>query len=188
MGKVEIAGYSVTVARVVRDDLAWVQIPIARQNKNNIILIMAKNNLRELREFEASINKNLYILCAILTVVTMSTILIEFFSRGEFPNLKIDIFYLGILFIYSLHKELIRLMGKNNINHHGEYFVYAWIILTVILYLINFATKDYFTASPTNQQNAVLSDASLITLEIMVVFIITRCIKIIRSTFVIKEE
>ena len=26
-----VTGYSVVVARVVRDDLAWVQIPIARQ-------------------------------------------------------------------------------------------------------------------------------------------------------------
>ena len=141
-----------------------------------------------MREIEATINRNLYVLCVVLTFMTMAVVLLGFFSRGEFPNFKIDIFYLGVLLIYSLHKELIRLMGKKNFRHHGEYFVYAWVILTSTLYFVNFITKDYYISSPTFQQNTVLSDISLLTLEVMFVFVITRIIKIIRVSYTLKKR
>ena len=138
---------------------------------------------KELRDVEALINKNLYLLCTILTLLTMAAILLEFFSRGAFPDFRIDVFYIGILVIYSLHKELIRLMGKKHFHHHGEYFVYAWVFLTVALYLINFFTKGYFTSSSSYQQNTVLTDASLLTLEVMGVFIISRAFKLAKILF-----
>ena len=118
----------------------------------------------------------------------MATILVEFFSRGEFPNFKIDIFYLGVLLIYSAHKELVRLMGKKNFWHHGEYFVYAWVIITIFLYLVNFISKGYYASSALGYQNTVLTDASLLTLQVMVVFIISRVFKIARASFEIRKK
>ena len=144
--------------------------------------------IKAIRKAESVINRNLYLLCSILTVLTMATIFVEFFSRGAFPDFKIDFFYLGVLLIYSAHKELVRLMGKKNFWHHGEYFVYIWVAITIALYLINFLTKGYYTFSPTNQQNTVLFDTSLLTLEVMGVFIISRALKIFRASFEIKNK
>ncbi len=142
--------------------------------------------LKRIRTIEATISRNLYLLCAILTLLTMVVFSVEFFSRGEFPNLKIDILYIGVLLIYSLHKEMIRLMGKKNFRHHGEYFVYAWIIITASFYLTNFLTKNYFTSG--QSQSTILSNMSIITLEVMSVFIITRAFKIIRVAFILKKR
>jgi hypothetical protein len=151
---------------------------------------MDKNNrqIKELRKVESIINRNLYLLCSALTLLTMIVFLVEFFSRGAFPNFRINIFYLGVLLIYSAHKELIRLMGKKNFWHHGEYFVYSWVAITIVLYLVNFLTKGYYTYSPTNQQSTVLTDVSLITLQVMGVFILSRAFKIIRVSYELKNK
>ena len=144
--------------------------------------------LKQIRKVESAINRNLYLLCSILTLLTMAVIFVEFFSRGAFPNFRIDIFYLGVLLIYSAHKELIRLMGKKNFWHHGEYFVYMWVVITIVLYLINFITKGYYTLSATNQQSTVLADTSFLTLEVMGVFIISRALKIARVFLEAKQK
>jgi hypothetical protein len=141
--------------------------------------------IKEIRKFESVINRNLYFFCSLLTLLTMATLLVEFFSRGDFPNFKIDIFYLGVLILYSAHKELIRLLGKKNFWHSGEYFVYAWVAITMGLYVVDFLTKGYYTA---NQRDTVLMDATLITLEVMAVFIISRLFKLARAVYEIKHK
>jgi hypothetical protein len=140
--------------------------------------------LKKVREIEATINRNLYIISMGLTLMTMAIVSTEFFSRGEFPNFNIDIFYLGVLIVYSLHKEIIRLMGKKNFRHHGEYFVYAWVVLTAGLYFVNFATKNYFVS----QQSSILTDISMLTLEVMFVFIVTRVMKMLRVSYTIQKR
>ena len=67
--------------------------------------------------------------------------LAEFFSRGAFAPTKIELFYLGVLVIYSLHKEMVRWLGERKVERQGECFVYIWVGLTTALYLINFFTN-----------------------------------------------
>ncbi|MBU4205054.1 hypothetical protein KKH26_02680 [Patescibacteria group bacterium] len=105
----------------------------------------AKSDLKEIRETETALNRNLYLICGFITLVTMGMIVIEFFSRGQFFPNHISLFYLGILIIYALHKELVRWLGRRKIERQGEYFVYAWIVLVTFLYIINFVSKDYYT-------------------------------------------
>jgi len=138
------------------------------------------SEIKKAREEEAGLSKNLYLLCTFVTLVTMALIVIEFFSRGVFFPNHMDLFYIGILAIYSLHKELIRWLGQRKIERQGEYFVYAWVILTTILYIVNFASEDYYITLPQGGPNGVLRDVSVLTLEVLVVFIFTRCLKIVR--------
>jgi len=165
----------------LREGADWVQFPAPRQSKN---MENKSQELKKVREIEARINRNLYVISMMLTLMTMAIVLTEFFSKGEFPNFNVDIFYLGVLVVYSLHKEIVRLMGKKTFRHHGEYFVYAWVILTGCLYLVNFSTKNYFVS----EQSTVLTDLSMLTLEVMFVFAITRIIKILRISYTLKRK
>ena len=139
-----------------------------------------KKEIKNLRKIEGRINRNLYAICAVVTILTMTTILVEFFTRGDFMPANIELFYLGVLVIYSLHKELLRLLGKKSVSRQGEYFVYAWIFLTAILYLVNFLMKGYYTNLSTGEQLTILKDLSVLTIEVLAVFIFTRSLKILK--------
>ncbi len=130
------------------------------------------------------INKNLYLICGIITVAIMIMISVDFFSRGIFSSAKMSLFYLGVLLIYSLHKEIIRWLGERQIERQGEYFVYGWIGLTILLYIINFLSKDYFSYSIQGGPVIVLRDVSMLTLQVLAVFIFTRCLKILKILLV----
>lgn len=132
------------------------------------------------------ISRNLFIICAFITVVAMAMSVIEFFSRGTFFPTNINLFYLGVLAIYSLHKELVRWLGHSKIERQGEYFVYAWVILTTTLYIINFASKDFYSYLVQGGPSGDLRDIAILTLEVLAIFILTRCLKIFR--IVIKER
>lgn len=117
-----------------------------------------------------------------VTVVAIGMMLIAFFTRGVFPPTGIGIFYVGVLLIYALHKEALRWMGEHDLERgerKGEYFVYAWITLTTFLYLINFLAKDYFRFDDQANQLTALSEVTVTSLEVGVVFIFTRIIKTI---------
>lgn len=120
---------------------------------------------------ETRINSKLFIICAVVTFVTMAMILADFFTHGFFSGIKINFFYLGVLLIYSLHKELVRWLGENKMERQGEYFVYSWILLTTVLFVINFLTHEQF---------ASVQDSTLITLEVLAVFIFTRFLKLLK--------
>ncbi|MBU3934892.1 hypothetical protein KKC00_02960 [Patescibacteria group bacterium] len=137
-----------------------------------------KFNLKQIINTEASFNFNLYILCGFITLVTMAMIVTEFFSRGQFFPNHISFFYLGILVIYALHKELVRWLGRRKIERQGEYFVYAWILLTTFLYIINFVSKDYYVHLVRGGPSSALRDVSILTLEVLAVFILTRGLKV----------
>jgi len=112
----------------------------------------------------------------------MVMMLIEFLSRGSFFPSNISIFYLGVLAIYSIHKELLRWLGKRKIERQGEIFVYAWIILTAALYVINFAYNGHFNTMANGTELTTLRDLSILSLEVLGIFILTRCLKILRYT------
>lgn len=122
----------------------------------------------------------MFLICAGVTLIAMVMTVIEFFTRGAFPPARIGLFYMGVLVIYSLHKEMVRWLGQSKVERQGEYFVYAWIGLTTLLYLINFLSKDYFVFSPLGEKMPVLRDASIITLEVLTIFILTRIMKLMR--------
>jgi hypothetical protein len=137
-------------------------------------------DLQKLKKAESAINKNLYWLSALLTFLSMAVVLVEFFSRGLFPEFNINILYVGILLLYSLHKELLHMLHEKTGKRHGEYFVYGWVILTATLYVINFFTRGYFTNTPNNN---VLIETSFLTLEIMAIFILSRATKVLRAYY-----
>lgn len=138
------------------------------------------DRLKKLKEIERKINKNLYLICGVITIITMAMMAIEFFSLGAFLSTKIDLFYLGVLLIYSLHKEALRWLGDNKAERQGEYFVYGWIGLTTLLYVVNFLSKDYFSYSIYGTPLTVLNEISILTLEVFAIFILTRGSKLIK--------
>lgn len=142
---------------------------------------MAKDSAaKKLRGAEAKINQNLYLICGGITVLTMIMLAFEFFSRCDFPSTKIPMFYLGILIIYSLHKELVRWLGERRAERQGEYFVYAWVIFTSLLYIVSFSSKQYFTSPQKGGCDTALITACVITLEVLAVFLVTRASKFIK--------
>ncbi|TET84180.1 MAG: hypothetical protein E3J36_02125 [Candidatus Nealsonbacteria bacterium] len=141
---------------------------------------ISEEKLRKIRTIEFAINKHLFLICAAITLIVMLMAIIEFFSRGTFPPSKIGFFYVGVLFIYSVHKEMLRWLEEKKIERQGEYFLYSWIGLTAILYIINFLTKDYFNYSPEGVPLETLKEVSVITLQVAGIFLFTRLSKVIK--------
>lgn len=139
-----------------------------------------RNELKKVRKIEAKISRNLFLICGGVTLITMLMISLEFFTCGFFSVVRIEFFYLGVLLIYSLHKEFLRWFGEDRVERQGEYFVYAWIGLTTLLYVINFLTNSSFSYVAHCDTSGTLKDATLITLEVLAVFIFTRLLKVIR--------
>lgn len=140
---------------------------------------ITQEELNKIRDIEFSINKNLYLASGFITIVTMAMALVEFFGRGSFPPPGINFFYIGVVFLYSVHKEMLRWLEEKRTDRHGEIFVYSWIALTVILYVVDFAKKGYYTHSPLGLTLNSLSGVTLTTLEVCGIFIITKLSKVI---------
>ena len=141
--------------------------------------IMKQNQrFQHIKTIESGINRHLFIICAIVTIVVMAMTLIDFFTRGNLFTVQIAPFYLGVLVIYSLHKEIVRWLGQREAERQGEAFVYIWIVLTTTLYVINFATKNYFSVTPEGLSINTLQSATILTLEVLAIFIATRFLKI----------
>ena len=145
-----------------------------------------EENLRKVREIEFTINKHLFLICSVITLIAMTMVTAEFFSRGTFPPSRIGFFYISVLFVYSIHKEMLRWLGEKKIERQGEYFLYSWIGLTVILYIINFLTRDYFCYSSEGISTEALKAVSIITLEVAAIFLFARLSKVIR--FILEKE
>jgi hypothetical protein len=112
----------------------------------------------------------------------MTLMTVNFFSRGSFSPTKIGFFYLSVVLIYSLHKEFIRWLGDKKSKRQGEYFVYAWIILTTVLYVINFFNNNYFDYSKEGYAVSTLADVAYTTMEVLIIFVVTRIMKIVFMT------
>lgn len=125
------------------------------------------------------INNILFRLCLFITIVAMAMMLVGFFTKGTFPPAKIGTFYLVVLLLYSAHKEAFRWIeekGSQQQQRNGEYFVYAWIVITVVLYLVNFLTRGYFNY-PLGIDSPALSEITFTTIEVCGVFILTQLSK-----------
>jgi len=141
---------------------------------------ITEEKLAKIRKIEFSINKHLFRICAAITLIAMVMVTIEFFTRGAFPPSRIGFLYIGILFIYSIHKEMLRWLEEKKIERQGEYFLYSWIALALLLYLVNFLTKDYFSYSTEGMRVESLREVSVITVEVGAIFLITRLSKIVK--------
>ena len=139
-----------------------------------------EEELKNLRKIEIAINKNLFVMCSVITLIVMIIVVIEFFSIGSFPPSGINFFYISILFLYTIHKEILRWLEKKEIQRQGEYFVYAWIALVIILYIVNFFTKNYFNYSPKGIPVGSIENTTLISLEVFAIFIFTRISKAVK--------
>jgi hypothetical protein len=135
--------------------------------------------IKEVRKMESKINNNLFLICSFVTLATMVLMAVNFFSRGSFLPAKIGFFYLAVVLIYSLHKEFVRWLGEKKSRRQGEYFVYAWIILTTILYIVNFFSNDLYSFSKEGYAVSTLADISYTTIEVLGIFVITRVMKML---------
>ncbi|MEI7424731.1 MAG: hypothetical protein WCK10_01275 [Candidatus Staskawiczbacteria bacterium] len=134
--------------------------------------------IKEVRAVETIISGNLFAVCSVVTIITMFLMAVNFFARGSFLPTNIGFFYLVIVLTYSLHKEFLRWLGEKKSKHQGEYFVYAWIALTTILYVIDFFSNEYFDFSKEGFAISTVADTAYITIEVLVIFLATRVMKI----------
>jgi len=139
-----------------------------------------EKELTKIQNVEFAISKNLFAICFAITIIVMGMSIVGFFSKGEFPPPGINIFYIGILFLYSVHKEMLRWLEEKRVERKGEWFVYSWIILTVALYLINFLTKNRFCNAENGNSLESLREITLTSLEVCAIFILTRLSKAIK--------
>ena len=141
---------------------------------------------------ETKINNALFWICFLITILAVAMTLLEFFSRDEYPPTSISLFYVGVLAIYSLHKEAIRFLEystpeKSRKPKKGELFVYLWILMTAVLYFINFLSKNYYSYSDSGEKTLGLVNATYITLEVGAVFILARILKLLMIKFFTKN-
>ena len=134
--------------------------------------------IKEVRKIESVINRNLFFICTMVTLVAMTLMTVNFLDKGNFLPTKIGFFYLTVVIIYSLHKEFVRWLGEKKSIHQGEYFVYAWIILTTMLYIVNFFSHGAYDYSKEGYSLSTLSDVAYTTIEVLMIFVITRIMKI----------
>ncbi len=138
------------------------------------------SQFQQIRKIEAGINKHLFIICGAVTIAAMAMMLVDFFTRGNLFSVQIAPFYLGVLIIYSLHKEIVRWLGERKVERQGEVFVYAWIGLTTLLYIVNFASRNYFSVTAEGLSINTLQSTTVLTLEVLAIFIFTRFLKILK--------
>ena len=141
---------------------------------------ISEKKLKNIRKIELAVNKNLFTICGAITLIAMVIALIEFFTRGTFPPSRMNFFYIGILVIYSVHKEMLRWLEEKEAERQGEWFVYSWIGLTVILYIISFLTKGYFSYSEEGVPVESLREIAIVTLEVCTIFILSRLSKVVK--------
>lgn len=135
---------------------------------------MVDTDVQKFRQEEERIGRHLYTITAIITIISMSFIVLQFLTHGAFSSSGISYFYIGILLTYSLHKELIRWIGEDRKrHHHGELFLYGWIFLSTSLYIVNFLTKGVFNGIAVQQ-------AAVITIEVLLIFLTTRALKLFK--------
>jgi hypothetical protein len=132
-------------------------------------------------KIETNISRILFWICFFVTLLAIFMSLVEFFSRGAFPTSRIGSFYVGVLAIYSLHKEALRFLEhahEQKGQKNGEVFVYLWILIAATLYLANFLTKNYFSIDDGGEKLMALTSISYTAIEVGGVFILTRILKL----------
>ena len=147
-----------------------------------------KDNLTQVRKVESVINKNLFIICIIIMVIVMVLFTVEFFSRGLFFPSRMGFFYVAVLFIYTVHKEMLRWLEEKRVERQGEFFLYSWIGLTTLFYVINFFTRDYYCLSPDGNPLTCMSEVTIVTLQVAAIFILARLSKVLKIILTRRKE
>lgn len=138
---------------------------------------------QEAKSVERQINDTLYTICLAVTYAAIGMSLVRFFSRGEYVSDEINLFYFGVLGLYSLHKEAMHwLMEKEELlnRRKGEYFVFLWLGITLVLYVINFVTNGHFVESAHGEELHTLKEITFTALEVGAIFVASRFLKILR--------
>lgn len=132
---------------------------------------------------EKEVNQQLFFITAILSFITMAMFLVSFFSKGEFPPSSITVLYLGVLVVYAIHKESLRWMKgpQQDLKRKGELFVYIWIFFTAFLYIIDFLNPGKYNID--SSTNPALQSATILSLEILVIFILTKGSKVAKRFY-----
>src|SRR3989338_9250639 len=133
---------------------------------NMSLKMSPKNQIRKLRIVEVEINRNLFLVASGVTIVAILMMTLAFLTRGFFPSDRMSMFYLGVVIVYSFHKELVRWMGDEKVARQGEYFVYGWIGLTTMMYIIDFLTRGYFSVSIKGEHIETIRETATLTKEI----------------------
>ena len=147
-----------------------------------------QENVTKARKVESIINRNLFLICIVVTVIVMAIFIIEFFSRGVFSPSRMGFFYIGVLFIYTAHKEMLRWLEEKRVERQGEFFLYSWICLTTLFYVINFLTRDYYCVSFDGNPLACISEVTIVTLQVAVIFLLARLSKVLKIIFAKRQE
>lgn len=142
--------------------------------------------LKKIRLLEKKINNNLFWICSLVTIVLIGFYLLEFFSREKYLSPPMGGLYIGILILYSFHKELVRWLGEKEVERRGEWFVYLWIGITFFLYIFSFLSQIYFS-NPFGDYYA-LKEMTFTTLEVSFIFIFTRFSKIFQIISKLRKE
>lgn len=132
---------------------------------------------------ENTISIALYRVCMYVTVIAMVMVAVRFFSRGAFPPDNINVFYIGILALYSLHKEALHWILEKETwpdRRRGEQLVYGWFVLVASLYFVNFLSGDWFESTYDGGHSHTLKEATFLALEVGGIFVASRFIKIAR--------
>lgn len=140
---------------------------------------------------ETKISNILFWICFFITFLAIFMALLTFFSREAYPPSGINIFYVGVLIIYALHKEALRFLERSapkKTSRQGEIFVYIWIIMTALLYLLNFLTKNYYSYSPNGYEIRSLMSITFTALEVGAVFVLARILKLLMVHLFHKNE
>lgn len=147
--------------------------------------------MKKTYDVEQRISRTLFRICVVVTIVAMAMMVTEFFTRGAFPSTRITNLYIGVLLIYSVHKEALRWISQEDMKkrqRRGEYFVYAWIILATLLYVTNFLSRDHFVLDNAGNSLFALTEITITTLEACGVFMLTRLVKIVFKTLRFKKS
>lgn len=132
---------------------------------------------------ERQINNTLFTICLTVTYAAIGMALVRFFTRGEYVSDEINLFYFGVLGLYSLHKEAMHwLMEREELpnRRRGEYFVYLWLGITLGLYVVNFISNGFFTRGANGTELHTLQEITFTALEVAAIFVASRFLKIIR--------
>ena len=86
----------------------------------------------------------LFPILALCTVAYLAMVASEFFLQGALrtPALMLPV-YIALLGAYAADKEIRRWVGVTEPSRHGSLFVYAWLLLFLVMVIINYFRADF---------------------------------------------
>lgn len=107
------------------------------------------NKKKKQRETWKNTDTFLYALTVLWTTSAMAMTVVEFFQLKvpfKVPR-TMPLAYFIFLITYVLNKEAMRWLKRVRKKKRGEYFLYAWWLLTFVLYLISSVSEERYQVS-----------------------------------------